>query len=229
MSFLPIFFFFMESRIRAGELGGLLHYREPDEDGAVPEGVGDDDGSEAFGEEAVGEAPDEAGYHGCHDQHEVELRDVDEAVDEGCDDESDVGIPAFRKTVLDAAPPEYLLRRADDEEHQQRQDYGVLAFFHAVDQVNLRAGEIKKKGREEFSEPEDSPEGCGETGSKRDVAEAEAQVFPPAGPRPACEEGEGGSRAGHHDPEVDVRCSPWGEHDGPEDQGYEHADDRLFQ
>ena len=69
--------------------------REPDEDCAVPQGVGEYYGAESFREETVGQTPDEARYYGRHYQHEVELGDMDEAVDKGRDNKSDIGIPSF--------------------------------------------------------------------------------------------------------------------------------------
>ena len=68
--------------------------REPDEDGAVPEGVRDDQCAQPFGEEAVCEAPDEAGYCCGHDEHEVELGQMHKAVHKSGDYESDVRVPA---------------------------------------------------------------------------------------------------------------------------------------
>ena len=40
----------------------LMAYGEPDEDGGIPEGVGEEDGGEALREEAVAETPSAAGY-----------------------------------------------------------------------------------------------------------------------------------------------------------------------
>ena len=56
--------------------------------------MGDDDGSEPFWEEAIGQTPDEARYYGRHYQHEVELGQVDKAVHEGRHYEASVRIPA---------------------------------------------------------------------------------------------------------------------------------------
>lgn len=56
--------------------------------------MGDDDGAKSFWKETVGEAPDYARYRCCHDEHEVHLGDMHEAIDQGCDDESDCRSPA---------------------------------------------------------------------------------------------------------------------------------------
>ena len=71
-----------------------LHDGEPDEDSAVPEGVRDDDGPDLFGEETVGEAPDEAGYHGCHYEHEIELGNMYKSIYKSCQYEADIWVPA---------------------------------------------------------------------------------------------------------------------------------------
>ena len=56
--------------------------------------MGDDDGAKSFWKETVGEAPDYARYRCRHDEHEVHLGDMHEAIDQGCDDESDCRSPA---------------------------------------------------------------------------------------------------------------------------------------
>ena len=70
-----------------------LHDWEPDEDGTVPEGVRNDDGTYLFREETVGQTPYESGYNGSHYKHEIEFRNMNQAIDEGSDYEADVGIP----------------------------------------------------------------------------------------------------------------------------------------
>ena len=62
--------------------------------------MGDDDGAELLWEEPVGKSPDKACYESCHNQHEVELGKVYQAVDQSCYDKADIWIPALRETVL---------------------------------------------------------------------------------------------------------------------------------
>lgn len=56
--------------------------------------MGDDDCSKSLREETVGETPDEACDRCRHDQHEVHLGDVNEAVDQGRYYESYIRIPS---------------------------------------------------------------------------------------------------------------------------------------
>ena len=206
-----------------------LHDREPDEDGTVPDGVRDDDCSDLFGEEAVGEAPDEAGDHGSHDEHEIELGHMYKSVYESRQDESYIRVPACRKTVLDASAPEDFLCRADDQKHEQSKHPWIFSFLHSVDVVDLRTCEVEPCGRKVLSQPENAPKNGGKGNSDEDVVQVYTDILPPSRTCPACEEGQCGSGTCHHYPEVDMGSCPWGEHYGPKNGRQAYADGRFLQ
>lgn len=167
--------------------------REPDKDGAVPKGVRDDQGSEPFGEEAVCEAPDEAGYCCGHDEHEVELGQMHKTVHKSGDYESDIRVPMCGKSFLDVSSPEDLLCRTDDEQHQKGEYQRILAILHAIDGVHLRTGEVEHEGGQAVADPEDSPHRRSESHTDQYVRKAEMHVFPPSGRGPCGIKGESGA------------------------------------
>ena len=150
-----------------------LHYREPYEYSTVPEGMRYNNRPESFWEEAVGKTPDRSGYHCRHNKHEIEFGYMDEPIYQSGDDEAYIRVPAGRETVLNASSPEDFLCRADNEEHQQRENHRVLSFFHSIYRIHLSAGEIKEQGREEFSQPEYAPENRSKGNTRQDVFQSE--------------------------------------------------------
>ena len=150
-----------------------LHYREPDEDCAVPKGVGDDYCPESFRKETVGKAPYRSGHHCRHNKHEIEFGYMDKPIYQSGDDEAYIRVPAGRETVLNASSPEDFLCRADNEEHQQRENHRVLSFFHSIYRIHLSAGEIKEQGREEFPKPEYAPKNRSKGNTRQDVFQSE--------------------------------------------------------
>ena len=109
-----------------------LHDREPDEYSAVPKRVRDDYCSESFREEAVCKSPDRSGHHCRHNKHEIEFGYMDKPIYQSGNDEAYIRVPAGRETVLNASSPEDFLCRADNEEHQQRENHRVFSFFHSI-------------------------------------------------------------------------------------------------
>ena len=121
---------------------GLLDWK-PDEYGAVPKGMGDNDSAKFLWEEPVGESPDQACDKCRHDQHEVELGQMHEAIDQRGGDKSQIWTPSLGETVLYESSPEDLFCRSDDQKHKEGEYPRVLAFFHSIDKINLWSCEVE--------------------------------------------------------------------------------------
>ena len=65
-----------------------------------------DEGEELLGPQTVGQSPHEATDEGGHDEHEVELPDVYQSVDEQRDDAPHIGCPEGAHLALHEAAPE---------------------------------------------------------------------------------------------------------------------------
>ena len=107
----------------------ILSEGEEDEGAGVPYGMGDDESREALRDEAIDKAPAAAYDSCCHDQHEVERRQMDERVAGRGGHQSRVGAPARHHPPLDEAAPEDLLSRTDDEEEQEAMTAGGVPPF----------------------------------------------------------------------------------------------------
>ena len=151
------------------------------------------------------------------------------SINEGRQDETDIRIPSCGKSVLDASTPENLLCRSDDKEHEQGKYPWVFTLFHSIYRIDLRTGEVEPCGRKVFSQPEHTPKCCGKGNSDEDVGNVDTYILPPFRACPACEQGQCGSRTGHHYPEIDMRSCPWREHYGPKNGRQADADGRFLQ
>lgn len=196
-----------------------------DEHASVPDGVGDDEGGEQRGTEAVEQAPDAAGYEGGHDEHEVHGPHMDQRIDGGSEHEGSVDAYMGGEGALHVAPPEEFLGRTDDEQQQQRNDGGGQTVLHGVDGIDLRTGEGEPQSGQLVAHPEDAPHQCGQRHAQQQLAEECAQgIAPKERPHPRTDLGaeEEGHRSqahtchGHGDPEVRDACRPRAEHPEPQ-------------
>ncbi len=106
-----------------------------------------DEGGEVAGKEAIEQSPQRPDDECRHDEHEIEGRDVDGSVEKGGDEEACVGSEAAREVALGEGAPKDFLGRSDDEEEQEGNEGGVVAVAHVVDEIDLRAREVKENLR----------------------------------------------------------------------------------
>ena len=132
--------------------------REEHKSSGIPQGVGEDKGRQALGQQTIEQPPAEATGSGCKQQHEVAAPHMHQRVTEGGNCKTAPGTPSFCHTTLYETAPEEFLGRSDNEEQEQSNSPAGETAAHIIDGIHLRAG----KGEEELAhlvtQPEEAPQ-----------------------------------------------------------------------